>query len=46
MEKKNNILIIPDVHGREFWKNPVIKELGKVEKNSIFRRLLRSISSR
>lgn len=32
MEKKNNILIIPDVHGREFWKNPVTKELGKVEK--------------
>ena len=32
MEKRNEILIIPDVHGREFWKEPVKECLGKVRK--------------
>jgi hypothetical protein len=29
---KNNILAIPDVHGRIFWKGPVKKYMAAVDK--------------
>ena len=33
--KRNKVLIIPDVHGRDFWKNPVEKNLEEFD-NIIF----------
>lgn len=36
MEDNIKILIIPDVHGREFWREPVKEALGKTEAKIVF----------
>ena len=37
------VLIIPDVHGRTFWKEPC-KHIDEFDKTIFFRRLCRSLS--
>lgn len=36
MEDNIKILVIPDVHGREFWREPVKEVLGKTDAKVIF----------
>ena len=36
MENNIKILVIPDVHGREFWREPVKEVLGKTDAKVIF----------
>lgn len=36
MEEKIKVLIIPDVHGREFWREPVMKVLNETDARVVF----------
>lgn len=36
MEKNVKVLIIPDVHGRDFWKEPVMKALNETDARIVF----------
>ena len=36
MEKNVKVLIIPDVHGREFWREPVKEVLEKTDARVVF----------
>jgi len=36
MEKNVKVLIIPDVHGREFWREPVKEVLEKTDVRIVF----------